>query len=447
MLWPYVATVLLGAEVQVAPHLKTRLLEPSFLKLEEHGAGAPWSLADGSIWQHTRLWLHPDVPNVFGFAFSEASVTSRHVSVEWSLNFTHSDFLLPDSFVATWLVPAATMDMAVSAQAALFKNTQRKRADAFPLWKADTSLAKFSGLAVIAHRSAETPQVGVKVVNFAEASASLETLNAAFSAKENALSFNPAKTPILHLALLHAEEDASKRRLQVWARPAGEGFEGTWTPLLKEEKTMPLSNPWRLGFSSYSGTSDGKVACGVQVTAFHVHSFELAAGAASKEYLGNLQGRVSEEKIQEALKGIGKDLNAEYIKHAEVMAGTREQLQRLEKQVAQMMAKVDGFNHSAPGGEHHDVGALLHVLKQTKDQIQTDTTKVAQEFNKKASEAANKKTSKDDSFEAVVTKLDSTVEKHGGGSSMSSFLFLAIAMGACASVYKKMRTYEKRHHL
>ena len=103
--WTYVATVLSGAAVQVAPHLKTRLLEPSFLKLEEHGAGAPWSLADGSIWQHTRLWLHPDVPNVFGSAFSEASVTSRHVSVEASLNFTHSDFLLPDSYVATWLVP------------------------------------------------------------------------------------------------------------------------------------------------------------------------------------------------------------------------------------------------------------------------------------------------------------------------------------------------------
>ena len=48
-------------------------------------------------------------------------------------------------------------------------------------------------------------------------------------------------------------------------------------------------------------------------------------------------------------------------------------------QVAQMMAKVDGFNHSAPGGEHHDVGALLHVLKQTKEQIQTDTTKVRSE--------------------------------------------------------------------
>jgi cob(I)alamin adenosyltransferase len=178
-----------------------------------------------------------------------------------------------------------------------------------------------------------------------------------------------------------------------------------------------------------------------------VHSFELASGAASKEYLGNLQGKVSEEKIQEALKGIGKDLNSEYIKHAEVMASTREQLQRLEKQVAQMMAKVDGFNHSSPaGGEHHDVGALLHVLKQTKEQIQTDTTKVAAEFSKKQQEASKKPPSTA-SFEEVVTKLDSTVEKHGGGSSLSSFLFLAIAMGACASVYKKMRTYEKKHHL
>ena len=72
-----------------------------------------------------------------------------------------------------------------------------------------------------------------------------------------------------------------------------------------------------------------------QVTSFHVHSYELSAGAASKEYLGNLQGRVSEEKIQEALRGIGKDLNAEYVKHAEVMATTREQLQRLERQVPQ----------------------------------------------------------------------------------------------------------------
>merc|ERR1711937_1011617 len=144
---------------------------------------------------------------------------------------------------------------------------------------------------------------------------------------------------------------------------------------------------------------------------------------ASKEYLGNLQGRVSEEKIQEALRGIGKDLNAEYVKHAEVMATTREQLQRLERQVAQMMAKVDGFNHSAPGGEHHDVGALLHVLKQTK----------------------KKPLEKD--FDEVVTKLDSTVEKHGRGSSFSSFIFLAVAIGACASVYKKMRTYEKKHHL
>merc|ERR1739847_190266 len=129
--------------------------------------------------------------------------------------------------------------MAVSAQAALFKNTKRARADAFPMWKADTSLAKFSGLAIIAHRSAETPQVGVKVVNFQESSASLEALNAAFSAKDNALSFNPAKTPVLHLALLHAEGDES-RRLQVWARPAGEGVQGTWSALLKDEKSMPM---------------------------------------------------------------------------------------------------------------------------------------------------------------------------------------------------------------
>jgi len=338
------------------------------------------------------------------------------------------------------------MDMAVSAQAALFKNTKRNRADSFPLWKADTSLAKFSGLAIIAHRSAETPQVGVKVVNFDEASASLEALNAAFSAKDNALSFNPAKTPVLHLQLLHAEGDTNKPRLQVWARPAGEGVSGTWSALLKDDKSMPLPNPWRLGFSSYSGTSEGKTACGVQVTSFHVHSYELSAGAASKEYLGNLQGRVSEEKIQEALRGIGKDLNAEYVKHAEVMATTREQLQRLERQVAQMMAKVDGFNHSAPGGEHHDVGALLHVLKQTKEQIETDTTKVAHEFTKKKEEQAKKKPLEKD-FDEVVTKLDSTVEKHGRGSSFSSFIFLAVAMGACASVYKKMRTYEKKHHL
>jgi hypothetical protein len=447
MLWLYVATLLSGAAVQVAPHLKTRLLEPSFLKLEEHGAGAPWSLADGSIWQHTRLWLHPDVPNIFGFAFSEASVTSQHVSVEASFNFTHSDFLLPDSYVATWLVPAATMDMAVSAQAALFKNTKRNRADSFPLWKADTSLAKFSGLAIIAHRSSETAQVGVKVVNFDEASTSLEALNAAFSAKDNALMFNPAKTPVLHLALLHAEGEAGSRRLQVWARPTGEGVAGTWSTLLKDEKSTPVPNPWRIGFTSYSGTSEGKTACGVQVTAFHVHSFELSAGAASKEYLGNLQGRVSEDKIQEALRGIGKDLNAEYVKHAEVMAGTREQLQRLEKQVAQMMAKVDGFNHSAPGGEHHDVGALLHVLKQTKSQIETDTAKVAQEFTKKKADETKKTERKVDDFDEVVSKLDTTVEKHGRGSSLSSFVFLAIAMGACASVYKKMRTYEKKHHL
>ena len=117
----------------------------------------------------------------------------------------------------------------------------------FPLWKADTSLAKFSGLAIIAHRSAETPQVGVKVVNFDEASASLEALDAAFSAKDNALSFNPAKTPVLHLQLLHAEGDTNKPRLQVWARPAGEGVSGTWSALLKDDKSMPLPNPWRLG--------------------------------------------------------------------------------------------------------------------------------------------------------------------------------------------------------
>ena len=69
-------------------------------------------------------------------------------------------------------------------------------------------------------------------------------------------------------------------------------------------------------------------------------------------------------------------------------------------QVAQMMAKVDGFNHSAPGGEHHDVGALLHVLKQTKEQIETDTTKVAHEFTKKKEEQAKKKPLEKDFDEA-----------------------------------------------
>ena len=103
------------------------------------------------------------------------------------------------------------------------------------------------------------------------------------------------------------------------------------------------------------------------------------------------------------------------------MATTREQLQRLERQVAQMMAKVDGFNHSAPGGEHHDVGALLHVLKQTKEQIETDTTKVAHEFTKKKEEQAKKKPLEKD-FDEVVTKLDSTVEKHGRGCNIIHYI-------------------------
>jgi hypothetical protein len=58
-------------KVEVAPHFKTRLTEPSFLKLEEHGAGKPWVLGDATIWQHTRLWLHSDVPNLYGFGFNE----------------------------------------------------------------------------------------------------------------------------------------------------------------------------------------------------------------------------------------------------------------------------------------------------------------------------------------------------------------------------------------
>ena len=94
---------------------------------------------------------------------------------------------------------------------------------------------------------------------------------------------HPSPNQVLHLQLLHAEGDTNKPRLQVWARPAGEGVSGTWSALLKDDKSMPLPNPWRLGFTSYSGTSEGKTACGVQVTSFHVHSYELSAGAASKE--------------------------------------------------------------------------------------------------------------------------------------------------------------------
>ena len=78
--------------------------------------------------------------------------------------------------------------------------------------------------------------------------------------------------------------------------------------------------------------------------------------------------------------------------------------------------------------------------------LRVQIAQVAHEFTKKKEEQAKKKPLEKD-FDEVVTKLDSTVEKHGRGSSFSSFIFLAVAMGACASVYKKMRTYEKKHHL
>merc|ERR1712093_945157 len=95
---------------------------------------------------------------------------------------------------------------------------------------------------------------------------------------------------------------------------------------------------------SYSGSSSGKTACGAQVLAFHVHSYEKSQGSSDKQYLSGLQGRASEASIQEALKGIAEDVKKEYGKHVEVIAQTREQLQRLEKQVTQMEAKVDGFS-------------------------------------------------------------------------------------------------------
>jgi len=185
----------------------------------------------------------------------------------------------------------------------------------------------------------------------------------------------------------------------------------------------------------------------LQVTNLHVNTFELASGASEKGYLGSLQGRVSETTIQEALKGISDDVKAEHAKHAAVMAETREQMQRLEKQVAVMMAKVDGFNHSGGGGgEVHDVGALLHAFKETSDKIQTEAVKVKEDLEKKKSETLGDKRKQDKAIEKVASTLESTVEKHKG-SSWSSLLILLVAVGICGSLYQKMRSYEKKHHL
>lgn len=440
--------------VQVAPHFKTRLQEPSFLKLEEHGAGKPWTLADATIWQHTRLWLHPDVPNLFGFAFNEQPIASQHVGVQVTLNFTHTDYMLPDSFAAVWLVSPETMDMAVSAQQSLFKKTDRQRGDQFPLWVADGGSApKLTGLAIVAHRSAETPQLNVKVVDLATASADRAKLEAAFSAADPKLQFNPAKTPQLHLALLHAKGDKFPR-VQVWAQPAGDGAAGKWTELLSADSRaadkaseVTLSFPSRLGFTSYAGASaSGKTACGVQVVALHMHSYERSQGQDDKAYLSGLQGQASEASIQEALKGISEDFKAEYGKHAEVMAQTREQLQKLEKQVAQMETKVDGFSFDKPAAKSETGGhGLLHAFKEAKAFVQEETDKMKSELDEKSK--GDKKEDGTKQLELVVANLDKAVEQSRSSSTWSLLFFLVLACAGSATVYSKMRTYEKRHHL
>jgi len=443
-----------AAEVQVAPHFKTRVPEPSFLKLEEQGAGKPWFLADATIWQHTRLWLHPDVPNLFGFGFNEAPITSEHVGVQLTLNFTHTDYMLPDSFVAVWLTTPETMDMAVTAQQVLFKKQDRLRADQFPLWRKDDSSPppKLSGLAIVAHRSAETPQLNVKVVNLETVSADPKSLEAAFSSAEPKLQFNPAKSPQLHLSLLRAKGEKFPK-IQVWGQPAGDKPDGSWTELLSaqsragdQEGEVALPLPSRLGFTSYSGQSaSGKTACGVQVVALHVYSYEKSQGASDKGYLSALTGRASEGSIQEALKGMAEDFKSEYSKHVEVIAKTREQLQRLEKQVSQMETKVDGFTFDkAPGkadsGEHH---GLLHALKEAKSSMMEESDKVKAEIDK----TTKKGGSDSKSMALMVENLDKAVERNRSSSTWSLLFLLVVACGGVGVVYQKMQKYEKRHHL
>jgi polyhydroxyalkanoate synthesis regulator phasin len=296
----------------------------------------------------------------------------------------------------------------------------------------------------------------VKVVDLA-AVTDRAKLDAAFSAADPKLQFNPAKTPQLHLQVLNAKGDKFPR-IQVWAQPAGEGQpSGKWTQLLSADSRAPdkasevtFPFPGRIGFTSYAGASAaGKTACGMQVVALHVHSYERSQGSDDKAYLSGLQGQASEASIQQALKGISEDFKTEYGKHSEVMAQTREQLQKLEKQVAQMETKVDGFSFDGAKKAATDTGSshgLLHAFKEAKAFVLEESDKMKAELEQKAKvdKKGDQATRK---IELVVENLDKAVERSRSSSTWSLLFFLVLACAGSATVYSKMRTYEKRHHL
>merc|ERR1712167_343122 len=144
--------------------------------------------------------------------------------------------------------------------------------------------------------------------------------------------------------------------------------------------------------------------------------------------MGQLHGHSTEEELQAGLQGIVDDVKAEYAKHTAVIAETREQLQRLEKQVHTISSRVDSHEQAREGktvDSSAEVHGLLHAFNNAKKAI--------------GSKAVDK----------FVEGLDEVVEK-SRWTWMTWFtcvFMFAVVVSAAAVVYKKMNTYEKKHHL